>query len=83
MGVYWDESHKMDGGHFLSRFTAQLLIAVEGQQNLICQEWLNTYARLLYMKAFSSDFQIVSPALSDSLPNWLSTIFLSVCFTTI
>lgn len=46
IGVYWDESYKTDGGHFLSGFTEQLLIAVKGQQNLICQGWLNTPSKM-------------------------------------
>lgn len=41
MGIYWDESHRMEGGHFLSGFTAQLVIAAERQQG-----WLNTPSKM-------------------------------------
>lgn len=58
MGGHLDQSHKTNGGQVLSGFRAQLLITMEGQQNLICHRWLNTPS----IKAFSSNFQIVSPA---------------------
>lgn len=46
MGVHWDQSHKMDGGHVLRGFRAQLLITTEGQQNLVCYAWLNTPSKM-------------------------------------
>lgn len=46
MGEHWDQSHRIDGGHVLSVFRAQLLITMEGQQNLICHRWLNTPSRM-------------------------------------